>query len=254
MPRIPMAEWQAEHLRLTVFQHGRVNPKPVDWWQQVAGTEPAEATMNLKRGSALVQGAFGPGQLLLRIEPDRIDWLFSPSEELELGAATGFPVLGPAVELTDLFSNLAEKWFDRDDLPQIERMAFGAVFLHPEEDRHSGYHRLPEYVPVRVDPETLDFLYQINLPVAWSSIEAEGLHLNRLSKWSVAAFRRITLDPAGNPAQPQPFPDMFALRAELDINTSPSLSEPIPQSRLVKVYRELVQAGLDIATDGVTPK
>ncbi|MEK7992331.1 MAG: hypothetical protein AAB403_00860 [Planctomycetota bacterium] len=253
MPRFPLTDWQAEQARLTVFPMPDATTRSADWWQTVTDSQPDETTMNPKKGSGLIQGAFGPGKLILRLEPDRIDWVLAPPErdQDELAVASEFPILGPAVEMVSAFSAIAEKWLARDDLPAIARIAFGAVLNHPETDRGTGYLRLPDYVPVRVNPESSDFLYQVNLPTVPSATGIEGLRLNRLSKWSVAAWKGIALRITGTAVQTQSVPAMFALRVELDINTVSTFTGPIPRARLGDIYRELVAAGQAIAADGV---
>jgi hypothetical protein len=253
MPRFPLADWQAEHARLTVFPMPDATTRSAEWWQAVTGGQPDETKMNPKKGTTLIQGALDPGKLILKLEPDRIDWMVAPSERDmdELAATREFPTLGPAMEIVDAFSAIAEKWLARDDLPAIARMAFGAVLTHPEVDRQAGYLRLPDYVPVQVSPESSDFLYQTNLPPVPSATGIEGLRLNRLNKWSVVTWRPIALRFTGTAVQAQPVPGAFALRVELDINTAPDFAGPIPHARLVDIYRELVAAGRAIASNGV---
>lgn len=253
MPRLPLADWRAESVRLTVFPMPDATARSPEWWEAVADDQPDETTMNPKKGSQLIHGAFDPGKLILRLEPDRIDWVLAPPERDtdELVAACEYPALGPSTEMFDTFSAIVVKWLTRDDLPAIGRIAFGAVLIHPEADRQAGYLRLPDYVPVKVDPESSDFLYQINLPPVPSATGIDGLSLNRLSKWSVAAWKPLTLRFTGSAVRTQSVPERYVLRAELDINTVPTFEGPIPGERLVEIYRELVAAGRAIATDGV---
>ncbi len=258
MPRFPVADWQAQQVRLTIFPTPDAATRfadwfKADWWQMVTDNQPDEITTNPKQGSGLVQGSFGTGKLILRFGTDRIDWLFvTPENDLGEGIeAAEFPTLGPGMEMIGSFSAAAEKWLRRGDLPPIARIAFGAHLMHREEDRRAGYLRLPNYVPVQVDPESSDFLYQINLPPAQSFTGIEGLQLNRLNKWSVAGFALVALTMAGKVVQAQASPRVFALRLELDINTTPSFAGPIPQERLFEVFGELVGSGCSIATNGV---
>jgi hypothetical protein len=258
MPRVPLADWQAEQYRLTVFPMPDAIARAPSWWEEIAEAPPDETTANPKRGSGSVTGAIDAGKLLLRLEPDRIDWVLAP-QDLDVSAlsAPQFPSVGPFIDSLDVFSSIAEKWLAREDIPAIGRMAFGAVGVHPEADRTAGYLRLPEYVPVRVDPASSDFLYQINLPPVPSATGIEGLQLNRLSKWSVASFRLVALRfvvGAGVGHASQFVPQASALRVELDINTAFTFSGPIPQPRLVEVYRELAAAGREIVINGVSPQ
>jgi hypothetical protein len=258
MPPLPLPDWRAEQLRLTVFPVPGATTRSADWWEAVTGSPPDESTANPKKGSAIVSGSFGQGKLVLRLEPDRIDWLLVPADiDIEALPPEGeFPHLGAVTEVLGEFSDLVERWLARNDIPDAARLAFGAVLKHPEADRRSGYLRLPDYVPIRVDPDSTDFLYQINLPVA-SQTGIGGLQINRLSKWSVGAYRRfaLRLGPATGGVVRQTLQEpVYAFRLELDINTAPTFEGPLPRARFVDVYRELVKLGRDVAATGIGQK
>jgi hypothetical protein len=257
MPRFPLADWRAEQLRLTVFTMPTATNRRAEWWNAITGSEPDDTRSNPKKGSGVISGAFGPGKLVLKWEPDRVDLLLAPNEpDLEAFLTEPeFSALGPAPEMLDVFVPLAERWVQLPDVPAIQRIAFGAVLLHPEPDRQSGYRRLPDYVPIEVDPESSDFLYQINLPAVPSDTGIAGLTLNRLSKWLVATIKFMPLRFTGvDIAVTQPIPiTAYAFRLELDINTAPTFVDQIPPNRAIEVFRELVDAGRAIATNGVRP-
>lgn len=256
MPPLPLPDWRAEQLRLTVFPVPGATTRSADWWEAVTGSPPDESTANPKKGSAIVSGSFGQGKLVLRLEPDRIDWLLVPADIEALPPEGEFPHLGAVTDVLGGFSDLVERWLARNDVPDAARLAFGAVLRHPEADRRSGYLRLPDYVPVRVHPDSTDFLYQINLPVA-SRIGIDSLQINRLSKWSVAAYRLFAVTfstTAGGVARQNIQEPVYALRLELDINTAPTFEGPLPRARLVDVYRELVNLGRDVAATGIAQR
>ena len=125
-------------------------------------------------------------------------------------------------------------------------MAFGAVLTHNEQDRASAYLRLSDYVPLTLDPESSDFLYQINLPVQ-SQTGIEGLRINRLSKWGATMSNTIAIVSGAARVVATP---VFAIRLELDINTAPEIGA-IPQERRIEIFRELVQLGQEIADRGI---
>jgi hypothetical protein len=253
MSRFLVSDWRAEQTRLTVFPTPEATTRSAEWWQRITEREPDETTTNPKKGSALVHGVIDPGRLILKMEAERIDWVLEPLEMDvdELALAREIRTLGPAIEIIDSFSALVAKWLTLSDLPDISRIAFGSVLKHPELDRRAGYLRLPEYVPVRVDPESSDFLYQINLPTAPSGTGIEGLRLNRLSKWSVSAWRPFSFRFSGGAVQAQPITESVALHLELDINTTHDFVGAIPKARLAEVYIELVDAARSIAQNGV---
>jgi hypothetical protein len=121
-------------------------------------------------------------------------------------------------------------------------------------DRRSAYIELRDYIPVEIDPDSTDILYQINLPTAESKT-IPGLGLNRLSKWLVTqhSFISVPLGFAGGVPVTQG-PTSPTIRLELDINTLPAFEQAIPKESLVSVYRELVDAGRNIASNGVIKK
>jgi hypothetical protein len=252
MPRYPFSDWVAEHFRLTVFPvPGATTGAPETWWESILAGPPEQTSSDARTGSTQLNGVFGPGKLVLKLQPGRIDWLFTPPDMAPGALPDEFPKIGPVTETLRMFSDVAERWLGRDDLPDLARIAFGTVLTHNEADHGSGYTRLPDYLPVRVDPSSSDFSFQINVPVN-AHTRIDGLRINRLSKWSVAAFNRISLRVDGTrvaPAATQP--TAYALRAELDINTAPEIPGALPRERLIELYRELVALGQEIATEGL---
>lgn len=174
-----------------------------------------------------------------------------PDPDPTTPAQPDIPTIGSALETLPRFSEFTERWLAQPDVPDLARVAFGAVLNHIEPDQRTGYMRLPNFVPVSVDPESSDFMYQINLPVP-SRTGIEGLQINRLTKWGISFLRVFSLNAAiltqsGPQLASEP---IFALRLELDINTKPEISG-IPRDRVTDVFRELVQMGLQIADTGI---
>lgn len=250
MPRFPPSDWLVGHFRLTAFPVPGAIARSLEWWDAASGSLPDETTSNPKKGSSIVSGSFGPGKLVLRLEPDRVDWLLIPADILDAEASLISPAfvnIGSLTETLATFSEIAEQWLARHDVPEVGRLAFGAVLRHPEADRRSGYLRLPNYVPVQVDPESSDFLYQINLPIT-STVGINGLQINRLTKWSITALKLLALASTGATIAPEP---TYAFSLELDINTDPTFGSPLPKARLVALYQELTDLGGQIATEGI---
>jgi hypothetical protein len=249
-----LSEWGAEQFRLTVFPLPGATTRFPEWWQSTMALPPDETTSNPKRGSSVVSGSLGSNKLILKLEPDRIDWLFVPPGDLGSNAQPPepeFPTIGPLTESLGAFSDIMERWLVRDDLPEIARIAFGAILKHTEPDRRSAYLRLPEYLPVRVDPDSSDFFFQINLPAA-SRTGVDDLRVNRLSKWSVVALAVFALRFTGATFASEARPPFgHALRLELDINTVPEFRGPLPRGRFIEVYRELAALGQEIAAEGL---
>ena len=251
MPRYPFAEWFAEQVRLTVFTlPGADNPNPEQWWEAIVAAPPDETTANPKMGLRTLTGTFHTRKLILKLEPDRIDWLFVPPNPDPAEFSGEFPSIGPIAENLELFSGISEGWLSRKDIPDVARIAFGAIVRHSEPDRRSAYLRLPDYLPLRIDPESTDFSLQINVP-SETRTGIGGLRINRLSKWSIMGGVALAFRLQGTVgAVTSQFVD-HALRLEVDINTSPEFRGALPRERLIELYRELVAFGRDIVTEGL---
>jgi hypothetical protein len=253
MPRYPFAEWTAQQVRLTVFPlPGAANPNPEHWWEAIVAAPPDESTANLKMGVRTLAGTFHAGKLILKLELNRIDWLFVPQDpDPAVGLSGEFPSIGPVTENLELFSGIAERWLSRDDIPDLVRIAFGAVVTHPESDRRSAYLRLPDYLPLRIDPESTDFSFQINLP-SGSRTGIDGLRINRLSRWAIMGLANVALrlEAGAVSAASSQFLN-HALRLEMDINTPAEFRRALPRERLIEIYRELVALGRDIIAEGL---
>ena len=162
MAKFPIAEWQVQQLRLTVFPTPNAIHRAPDWWQRMIGVEPSESTTDRKRNISLVSGEFGGGSLTLNLTSERIDWHLTATDG-HIDQSISIGEIGTLVESLDPFSALAERWLAEEDIPDVARLAFGAVLLHLETDLTAGYVRLRDYVPVAVDPEWRDFLFQVNV-------------------------------------------------------------------------------------------
>jgi hypothetical protein len=251
--RPPLSTWQVETLRLTAFPSPTAQVAELAWWTELVGEPPETRISRPRMGGQQEEGSYRGGKLLLRVRPERIDWLFTTVHEEE-GEVEAFPTIGAFPETVNIFLPLMRRWFDFDTCPPAQRLAFGAVLLQPVEDRSTGYQQLSRYLPhVEVDPEgSSDFLYQINRRRE-STSGINGLEINRLSKWSVATWRpaRLSVGPAGiGYSKGQ---EHFACRLELDINTVPNLQEELTREQMPQVLEELVGLGREIAREGDIP-
>jgi len=258
MPRLDFEDWTAEQLRCSAFILAGV-PQPANhWWMKLAGAEPEQVTSNPRLGSSQAVGRFGPGTLVVSTQPDRVDWFLGPvpieSASVQGLAATDPkpPSIGNAAEAFDVFSVLSNQWLAFDDIPNVNRLALGGVLSHQEGDKRVAYLRLPDYVPVQVDPESSDFLYQISLPTH-SRLDIEGLMINRLSKWAVTMFKLISLNAPGAPLA-HDLMTTIALRTEIDVNTAQEYQKELPKDRLAQIMDELVEYGRDLITNGVVKR
>jgi hypothetical protein len=258
MPRLDFRDWAAEQLRCSAFIL-RGASRPADyWWRKLAEAEPEQVTSNPRLGSSQAVGRFGPGTFVVSAQPDRVDWFLGalPLETASIQGSTARdpmpPSIGGASDAFDFFSELSKRWLAFEEIPDLNRLALGGVLSHQENDKRAAYLRLPDYVPVRVDPESSDFLYQISLPAQTRS-GVEGLMINRLSKWAVTMFKLIALNAPGGPLT-HDLTTTIALRSEIDINTAQEYQNELPKDRLAQIFDELVEYGRDLIANGVGPR
>ena len=258
MPRLDLTDWTAEQLRCSAFILQGDSQPAHHWWRKLAEAEPEQVTSNPRLGSSQAVGGLGPGTLIVSTQPDRVDWFLGPPlieavSILEPAAmAPKPPSIGGAGEAFDVFSEISKRWLAFEEIPNLNRLALGGVLSHQEENKRAAYLRLPDYVPVQVDPESSDFLYQISLPMQ-SRSNIEGLTINRLSKWAVTMFKLIALNAPGGPLT-QDLRTTIALRSEIDVNTAQEYQNELPKDRLAQIFDELVDYGRDLIANGVAQR
>lgn len=254
MAPLALEEWSVDQLRLTAFPVLGATQRSIDWWQESVGVEPDETAS--RKGISEAAGPFGSGKLVLRYNVERVDWLLVP-RDIDLDeskvAEAPIPSIGGFAAASEAFVAMASRWLTLPNVPELGRIAVGAVLRHVEADRESGYRRLPDYVPVEVDVNSRDFMYQINHPI--TSRTEPGLELNRLSKWMVAVLQLVnfemTVGPGGIAQQEARRDPIQALRLELDLSTPAEVLHPLPRRRLVDIFVELVGYGEQIIRQGV---
>jgi hypothetical protein len=255
MPRLAFSDWNADQLRCTAFTLTGTSLPAAHWWTKLAGADPEQITTNPRLGSSQAVGRFGPGTLVVSTQPDRVDWFLGPapieaaSIHGQVATEPNAPSIGNAVQAFDVFSEISKQWLAFEDIPNVNRLALGGVLSHQEVDKRAGYHRLPDYVPAQVDPESSDFLFQVNLPTPSRSID--GLVINRLSKWAVTMFKLLALKGPGGSFVAQDLKTTIALRAEIDINTAQEYPGDLPKTQLAQIMDELIEQGRNLITNGV---
>jgi hypothetical protein len=97
---------------------------------------------------------------------------------------------------------------------------------------------------VILDSNPNDFLLQVNRRKSKSDI-ADGLHVNRVSTWS-----KMNIAIVIESGKPFEWPDRCYSALELDINTAPERTDPLPGGLLPQHFQELASLGVDIAENG----
>ena len=252
--RVGSDYWQAESLRFTAFLTPSADHGGTTWWREVVGDEPENTTTRSRGTEYSAEGSFEAARLVLSLKPRRVDWLLAPSPDPEQGAGA-MATLGPLAVTLDAFWRAAAKWLGLVTCPPLQRLAFGAVLLHPVSDRGEGYRGLSTYLPaVQLDPQaSRDFTYQINRP---RSHTHDGLHIavNRLSKWSVAVWRFAAFVPGS--VAPRLVPsrsEFYACRLELDVNTDADFDGEFTRAQTEPLLHRLLETGIEIAREGDKP-
>jgi len=249
-PLPDVSAWITESLRLTAFH--RLGPQQDDrrWWEAIAGADPESKNLKPREGGFEITGPYSGAVLTLKADLLRFDWLLTAAFSLDKPAAD-FPTIGPFPKALQDFLPGMNKWLTQ--APPIFRLAFGAVVLQPVEDRISGYKALAPYLSsVELDPDnSSEFSYSIN---RHRKAEAfEGMHINRLSRWSVGHFQAMMVAMVvGQGARTDAVPGkgLHALRVELDINTDPTRNDPLPKDKLPALFDYLVSLGQEILAKG----
>lgn len=240
----PVAAWQADNLRLTIF---RTPSKSSEIWQDFTGESPEEKTVLAKADTVREQGPYKGGRLTSEVRPDRIDVVYGADPESD----SAIPFIGPCEAVYEGFAEACARWLDTPRC-DARRIALGSGLVLPVPGREAGYRQLTPYLPFDLDPATHDFLYQINHR-CFSSVLSE-LQLNRLSRWSVvqsyATF--VPVFPGGG----SPYVSgeaVSACRADLDVNTTGERTAPLPSAKLSDLVRELTSLSREIMSKGLRP-
>lgn len=241
--------WLLENARVTAFPAAGPEVAADRWWSELL-TEPAEAKVTLPRvGRYEERGKLGNGFLVLRAQSGRIDWLLTVSQRRAL-EEPGIPSLGPFPEAIRGFLDATSRWLELPDIPQIQRLAFGATLVHPTESAAEAQNFLTPMLPsLRIASEhTSDLTFQINRPR--KSAVSSGITVNRLSRWSVVAYSIMTMEVASQPSLGVLNEQRFAAQLQTDVNTAADLKGELPRTILRRHLQELVDLGQEIAEKG----
>lgn len=243
--------WLAESLRGTAFGEISID-EAKGWWSQFVDVDPESETVKAKAGQYSAHCDFMGGLLFLEVQPGRVDWHLRskrPEENDELE----FPSVGAIDAPLKKFSEIIKAW--ASDASGLARIAFGAVLFLPTEDRLGGYQAVQSMLPaVQIDIDnSVDFFYQINRPRP-SVTGVDELIINRLCKWSVLRIfgGRYRMD-SDKSLISTDVTEKFAVRLELDMNTSPDVLDVLPVDRQSDIFDELIELGLEISLQGDQP-
>lgn len=243
------SQWKVESVRCTAFPVQDASFDSSNWWTDVVGEQPDQITTKPMEGTYQAQGSKLGGILQLSVQPIRMQWTLNPNLPDDEGESWQIPNVG-GVDRVAEFLKIIESWLQVT--PNLSRLAFGAVLLNIVDDTKTGYDQLDDLLPnVDVDSSVMrDFSYQVNR--TRSSVEVEGVQINRLSKWSVAAVSPMAIQIQGGQQVVQKYvgEPVSAVRLEVDINNVPDPDHQFDNESAVKIFDELVSLGLEISTSG----
>lgn len=245
--------WHVEQLRMTSIwarKGASVVRDAGEFFVSVLGEPPQNESIQRRGPEPLVaaESPYGDGYVTLRHQANRYDWLLSAVPQLDPpGGLLAFGQFRQAIEAMETLLQAGAMEASRP----ATRIAFGGVLLHPVPTLEEGYEFLNKMLPgVEVDPAgSQDFMYRINRRRDAGSADVP---INRLCEWSVAQVleQEILLGPS---ASIQDGDVTFLARLRLDINTAPEFEGDFSGDIKLRLFRELMALGEELATSGDVP-
>ena len=245
-------QWMPYILRLTAFPSPLAQFDSSNWWANIVGELPESQDRKPKIGKVTEIGPFDGSNLILDVQPDRIDWRLTSLSEVNRPLPLSKEELVPLQPILNRYIQIANEWFRV--APPLIRLAFGARLGIPVDNKIDGSHILSSYLPfMDMDfANSSDFLYQINR--SRTSTVVPELRLNRLTKWSVlSATTGSFVMRDQQPVSTSTTQNFYSCHLELDINTSAENTDEYQPEHLSPLFDELVQIGLEIAQRGDIP-
>jgi hypothetical protein len=240
-----LSTWEVNQIRFTAFPSPAevIFEKPDEWWSALTGDKPENILHSPQVGRTVINGNIQEGNLILEVQPIRIDWVLTISDK-----QPGVLTIGSFPSILHVFKNYINKWFTFETYPNLHRLAFGVNLLQGVKSREEGYERIDKYLPyVEIDANnSSDFNYRINRPRPSRNIE--NLSINRLSTWSVIIQTMMTIGLPSSRMHNQPTSINCSL--QLDINTFDDYSGEFSQENSPTVFAELTELGEEIAAMG----
>jgi len=239
-----MIDWLTLSARLSVFLAPDAVVSP-SLWREVVGDEPDQSSTQRTLATRTETGPFAEGKLTHQVQPVRVDWVYEPPENEPF--TTEPMTLGPFPGATDPLLKIAKRWLEVG-FPAAQRIALGFQLMIPCASREAGYEELKHFIDgVPGSGDATDFAYQVNRPRA-AGTAVEGLRINRLSKWSVGAFRSIAMSTAA--ATPIVGEMRFHLRVDLDLHTAPDYPGLLPKEQMGQIIQDLREGAIEISERG----
>lgn len=244
--------WQVEGVRFTAFPLETYKISEYKWWESLCGEPPESRVINPRNGTIHEEGKFENGIFTVDVLPFRLDYKYSVPNRPPEGDRLS--MLGNFDNVIERFKIYVNKLINLDKIPDIQRLAFGALLFQQVASKKVGYEILSKYLTFKIEADKVsDLLFQINRP-RYSLLETTLL-LNRLTKWSVGAIDLVALElsRSGKNTIVKSFSTtnlIYAVRLELDMNTSPEYQGPFKKKEILPIFEELIDLGKEISREG----
>jgi hypothetical protein len=233
-----------ETVRLTLFAPrlaDSLSDTAEKWWSKhSAGITDISRTSNANQ--ATVTGLRAGARFAVHVTPGRIDWFASPVIPPRQGVT--WPNVGSWPDA--LKAHLADVMESAATYTGVHRIGLSSAIVASAADREAGYRSLQKTLAelkLELPADVSDFYVRFNRATASKSVTPELL-LNRITSWGVVTLRpmslQITIGPGTVPiVGSSQRSETFALRGELDVNSSPLWQKDLTSDQIRALVKEL---------------
>lgn len=237
-----IAEWKADHLRVSLFSNKPWDVAPEAIFAGVFANAPEATSQKLSAGEATASGNWSSGRVEIKRTINRIDCILQPP----LPTQPELPLLSAIDALLPQFASVLAEWATNQS-QDVVRIALGCNGLMSVTDVNEGYRKLHDMVRViNVDAERFrDMQFQVNLPA--QSKSDQELLLNRLTTWSAIQVQAGIFSPGAV----QAVENRHYCVCSIDINTDGDRTTPLFKSGIGVLIAEMCQEAIVILDQGI---
>jgi len=242
-------QWEATHLRITVFPDEDFNGNSLDLFPKIDGLVRDKSTEIPQTLESLHEGSFENLRISLAVLPIKFDLVLNVGQKLDL-AAVQKPQLMSVGEFENsliTFRKIVDTWITQLPVKSFKRIAFGTELAKNVESSEEGYKYLSQMLPYPLDSRTSsDFQLQINNRTK-IKVNDNEFKINRLSVWNVI---NLDLRLSSNKNDNFNYPRTYYTHLILDINTEDQ-SKNIEKNDTKIIFDDLIKLGVEISKKGI---
>lgn len=245
-------QWNATHLRITVFPTSDFKDNPEKLWPDIEGISLEESKTKPKTLESVLEGSYNNQMIILAVLPIKFDLMIKASNELGLDSSSlpTIPNIGDFSESLSNFNTIAESWLTQIDISSFKRIAFGTELIRSVSNTDEGYKQLSELLPFPINAkDTTDFNLQINKPIIHKVNANQDLKINRLTTWDVLR-RKLQVATPDDIQSSFKYPDAYYCHLVMDINTAPNQGD-FNKEKSLDLYTSLIEYGTTISNKGI---